>query len=171
MRKCEVKAEYLFNENNLTAELLAVREVTIFGKKKSLLIYYDYQSHFNFLTDEQLGKIVRAMLDYEINGVLPEFDETIMKMTFSFIKSNLDRDREKYFKMCKTNKENGGKGGRPPKNQNDEQYDEQTDTTDEQTNTAKAECFRAQDNADKETAKRKAEFYSKVQEYESMKKK
>lgn len=106
------------------------------------------------------------MLNYEIDGVLPEFDETIMKMTFSFIKSNLDRDREKYFKMCKTNKENGGKGGRPPKNQSDEQNDEQTDTTDEQkeqTNTANAEYSQSQDN---ETVKRKAEFYSKVKEYE-----
>lgn len=136
------------------------------AEKKSLLLYYDYKSHFDFLTDEQVGKIVRAMLEYEVDGIFPEFSEPIMKMTFSFIRSNLDRDREKWVKMCKTNKENGKRGGRPRKDQSDEQNDEQTDTTDEQreqTNTANAEYSQSQDN---ETGKRKAEFYSKVKEYE-----
>ena len=136
------------------------------AEKKSLLLYYDYLSHFSFLTDEQIGKIVRAMLSYEVDGVLPEFDEPIMKMTFSFIKSNLEREKKKYIERCQKNTENGKKGGRPPKNQSDEQNDEQTDTTDEQreqTNTANAEYSQSQDN---ETVKRKAEFYSKVKEYE-----
>ncbi len=83
-----------------------------------MLLYYDYLSHFNFLTDEQLGKIVRAMLDYEINGVLPEFSEPIMQMTFSFVRSNLDRDREKFIERCQKNAENGKKGGRPSKTDN-----------------------------------------------------
>ena len=87
------------------------------AEKKSLLLYYDYQAHFDFLTDSQVGQIVRAMLDYEIDGVLPEFSEPIMKMTFSFIRSNLDRDMQKYLEKCRKNAENGAKGGRP-KNEN-----------------------------------------------------
>ena len=136
------------------------------AEKKSLLLYYDYKSHFDFLTDEQVGKIIKAMLSYEIDGVFPEFDEPIMQMTFSFVKSNLDRDMQKYLEKCEKNTENGRKGGRPRQNQSDEQNDEQTDTTDEQreqTNTANAEYSQSQDN---ETVKRKAEFYSKVKEYE-----
>ena len=70
------------------------------AEKKSLLLYYDYKSHFDFLTDEQVGKIIKAMLSYEIDGVFPEFDEPILKMTFSFIKSNLDRDKQKYLEKC-----------------------------------------------------------------------
>lgn len=142
------------------------KEVESLSEKKSLLLYYDYQQHFNFLTDEQLGRLIRAMFDYEINRVVPEFDEPVMKMCFSFVQSNLDRDLQKYIDKCEKNAENGKKGGRPPKNQSDEQNDEQTDTTDEQreqTNTANAEYSQSQDN---ETVKRKAEFYSKVKEYE-----
>lgn len=124
------------------------------AEKKSLLLYYDYKSHFDFLTDEQLGRLIRSMLEYEVDGVLPEFDETILKMTFSFIKSNLDRDREKWVKMCKTNKENGGKGGRP--RQQNEQYEGQT-------NAANTEY--SYESEDSETTARKAAFHSKIQEY------
>ena len=83
------------------------------AEKKSLLLYYDYKVHFDYLTDLQVGQIVRAMLDYEIDGVLPEFSEPIMQMTFSFIRSNLDRDMQKYLEKCRKNAENGAKGGRP----------------------------------------------------------
>lgn len=130
----------------------------ITAEKKSLLLYYDYKAHFDFLTDEQLGKIVRAMLEYEIDGVLPEFDETIMKMTFSFVKSNLDRDRKKWVKMCKTNKENGSKGGRP-KSKSDEEINDKL--PEEQTTAENVECS----SSDDETTRKKAEFYSKFKEY------
>lgn len=124
------------------------------AEKKSLLLYYDYKSHFDFLTDEQLGRLIRSMLEYEVDGVLPEFDEPILKMTFSFIRSNLDRDKQKWVKMCKTNKENGGKGGRP--RQQNEQYEEQT-------NAANTEY--SYESEDSETTARKAAFHSKIQEY------
>lgn len=123
------------------------------AEKKSLLLYYDYKSHFDFLTDEQLGRLIRSMLEYEVDGIYPEFDEPILKMTFSFIRSNLDRDREKWVKMCKTNKENGGKGGRP--RQQNEQQEKQTTT----------ESVEYSSSEDDETAAKKAEFRSKIQEY------
>lgn len=125
------------------------------AEKKSLLLYYDYKSHFDFLTDEQLGRLIRSMLEYEVDGVLPEFDETIMKMTFSFIRSNLDRDREKWVKMCKTNKENGDKGGRPRQVQQNEQQEKQTTT----------ESVEYSSTEDDETAAKKTEFHSKLKEY------
>ena len=132
------------------------KEVESLSEKKSLLLYYDYQQHFNFLTDEQTGKIIKAMLSYEINGVFPEFDEPIMQMTFSFIKSNLDRDMQKFLEKCEKNAENGKKGGRPKK------QNEQTDTTDgqkEQTNTANAEYSQSQSlNDSDDTQKRKRHF-------------
>lgn len=105
-----------------------------------------------------MGKIVRAMLEYEVDGVLPEFDETIMKMTFSFVKSNLDRDRKKWVKMCKTNKENGSKGGRP-KSKSDEEINDEL--PEEQTTAENVECS----SSDDETTRKKAEFYSKFKEY------
>lgn len=122
--------------------------MTITAEKKSLLLYYDYKAHFDFLTDEQVGKIVRSMLEYEIDGVLPELDTPIMKMTFSFVKSNLDRDREKFFERCQKNAENGKKGGRPPK-------EEQPDTSQSYDNKG---CYGA---VDEETERKRSEFRQK----------
>lgn len=130
--------------------------MTITAEKKSLLLYYDYAQHFNFLTDEQTGKIIKAMLDYEINGVFPEFSEPIMQMTFSFIRTNLDRDKEKWFETCKTNKKNGKLGGRPPKNQSGEQVD--TTEEQEQNNTTNTEY--SSQSQDDETAELKRNFIS-----------
>ena len=123
------------------------------SEKKSLLLYYDYQQHFNFLTDEQTGKIIKAMLSYEINGVFPEFDEPIMQMTFSFIKSNLDRDRAKFFERCSKNSENGRKGGRPKK------QNEQIDNTSSTANEASSSQSQSlNDSDDTTTGERKRHF-------------
>lgn len=86
--------------------------------KKSFLIYLDYEEQFNLLTDEQIGQLMRAIMEYEKTGNEPVLDG-MLKMAFSFIKTQLDRDREKYNKKCEKNKQNGAKGGRPKKKQED----------------------------------------------------
>lgn len=85
-------------------------------EKISFLIYLDYEEHFNLMTDEQLGKLIRAIMEYEKTRIIPELDGMV-KMAFSFIKAQLDRDREKYEDKCAKNRENGKKGGRPKQNQ------------------------------------------------------
>ena len=85
-------------------------------KKKSFLIYLDYEKHFELLTDEQLGQLIRALIEYEKTKKIPQLDG-MSKMAFSFIKTQLDRDRALYEEKCKKNRENGTQGGRPRKNQ------------------------------------------------------
>lgn len=82
--------------------------------KNSFLIYLDYEEQFNLLTDEQIGQLMRATMQYEKTGEITELDGMV-KMAFSFIKTQLDRDREKYNKKCEKNRENAKKGGRPKK--------------------------------------------------------
>ena len=91
--------------------------------KKSFLIYLDYEEQFNLLTDEQVGQLMRANIKYEKSGEEPKLDG-MLKMAFSFIKTQLDRDRDKYNKKCEKNKENGAKGGRPKKKQEDNEKTE-----------------------------------------------
>lgn len=86
--------------------------------KSSFLIYLDYEEQFNLLTDEQIGQLMRAIIKYEKTREIPQLDGVI-KMAFSFIKTQLDRDREKYEARCEKNRENAKKGGRPRKNQKD----------------------------------------------------
>lgn len=83
-------------------------------EKKSFVMYLDYEEQFNMLTDEELGVLIRAIIEYEKTKEIPKLDG-IVKMAFSFIKGQLDRDREKYDEKCKKNRENGSKGGRPRK--------------------------------------------------------
>ena len=82
--------------------------------KNSFLIYLDYEEQFNLLTDEQVGQLIRAIIKYEKSCEIPKLDG-MLKMAFSFIKTQLDRDREKYNKKCEKNRENAKKGGRPKK--------------------------------------------------------
>lgn len=82
--------------------------------KNSFLIYLDYEEQFNLLTDEQIGQLMRAIIKYEKTKEIPQLDG-MLKMAFSFIKTQLDRDREKYNKKCEKNRENAKKGGRPKK--------------------------------------------------------
>lgn len=86
--------------------------------KSSFLIYLDYEEQFNLLTDEQIGRLMRAIIKYEKTREIPQLNG-IVKMAFSFIKTQLDRDREKYEARCEKNRENAKKGGRPRKNQKD----------------------------------------------------
>ncbi len=83
-------------------------------RKKSFIFYLDYQEQLNLLTDNQIGKLIRAIFKYEKSSEIMELDE-VTKMAFSFIKLQLDRDREKYIEKCAINRENGKKGGRPKK--------------------------------------------------------
>jgi hypothetical protein len=81
--------------------------------KKSFILYQDYLEHINFLSDEQAGKLFKAIFLYN-QGHDVEM-EPIVRMAFSFIKVNLDRDMEKYESVKERNKINGLKGGRPVK--------------------------------------------------------
>ena len=77
--------------------------------KNSFLIYLDYQEQFELLTDEQAGQLIKAIIKYEKTGEITELDG-MTKMAFSFIKTQLDRDREKWQEEKKKRSEAGKRG-------------------------------------------------------------
>lgn len=77
--------------------------------KNSFLMYLDYEEQFNLLTDEQAGQLIKAIIKYEKTGEITELDG-MTKMAFSFIKTQLDRDREKW-KEEKQKRSEAGKRG------------------------------------------------------------
>lgn len=85
-------------------------------RKRSFPCYLDYAEHLKLLTVEQCGELWLAMFQYEETGVLPEFSGAL-QMAFSFIRSQMDRDKAAYMEKCRKNAENGAKGGRPPKSE------------------------------------------------------
>ena len=86
-------------------------------KKRSFPCYLDYREHLKLLSEEDCGKLWLAMFDYEESGIIPNFSGALA-MAFSFIRSQMDRDREAYEEKCRKNTENGSKGGRPRKDEN-----------------------------------------------------
>lgn len=98
--------------------------------KNSFVLYTEYFEHFSLLTLEQQGLLINAIFKYQLGQELPEMD-SCLKMAFSFIKAQLDRDNEKYDQICKKRSEAGKQGGRPKAN----------DNNDNQTKANKANAF------------------------------
>ena len=68
--------------------------------KNGLLLYYDLKDVFAYLTDEEAGKMIKAVFDYEIDGVVTEFDDRMMASTYKRITDHLDRNKKKYENIC-----------------------------------------------------------------------
>ena len=80
--------------------------------KKSFVLYTDSAEQFEILSDEQAGKLIKAVFNYAENRILPKFDDGMLIMAFSFIKGQIDRDSEKWEETRKKRAEAGRKGGK-----------------------------------------------------------
>lgn len=52
--------------------------------KKGFVVYHDYLDAIEVLSDEEVGKLFRAMLKYSIDGTRPDLPKSI-NVAFSFI--------------------------------------------------------------------------------------
>ena len=79
--------------------------------KHGFILYTDYFEKLSNLSDEELGLLIRTIFQYELDPKKesPVITNPIISMAFAFIKSNLDRDREKYTIRCEKNKNNAKK--------------------------------------------------------------
>jgi len=81
--------------------------------KKSFIFYDDYKQHFEVLeSDAEVKELLFAIFDYHKNGTF-DVVSPMVKMAMSFIKVNMDIDKKKYQNICKRNRDNGLRGGRP----------------------------------------------------------
>lgn len=71
----------------------------------SFILYTSYYALIEGLTDEQLGQLTRAIFLYARDGKSIKL-EPVVRMAFSFIKDNIDRNADKYQKKCERNREN-----------------------------------------------------------------
>lgn len=116
--------------------------------KNSFLIYTDYQEQFELLTDEQAGKLIKAIIEYEKTGKIVELDG-MTNMAFSFIKTQLDRDREKWQEE-KQKRSEAGKRGMSKRWGHSKQDNSVTNVTteDNKNNSVKNEITNITDNVD-----------------------
>ena len=73
--------------------------------KKSILLYQDQKEVFDTLTDEQAGKLIKAIFQYQENGELI-IQDSLLKIIMIPIRQAIDRNSDKYDSVCKRNAEN-----------------------------------------------------------------
>lgn len=83
------------------------------SEKKSFILYTDNRSQINMLSDQQAGRLFKALFAFAESGDIPAFEDGMTTMAFSFISAQIKRDSDKYDDVCKKRSENGKKGGRP----------------------------------------------------------
>ena len=81
--------------------------------KNSFVLYTDYLPQLQLLSMEQRGVLFTAIMHYSSGMDLPDMDG-MTSMAFSFIKTQIDRDNEKYKQTVEARREAGKRGGRPP---------------------------------------------------------
>lgn len=80
--------------------------------KESFLIYKNFYEPIKLLSDEQLGRLLRGIFEYQISE--KEMTDQDLFMAFSFFKNQFILDAKKYEKVILRNQKNGLNGGRPP---------------------------------------------------------
>ncbi len=86
-------------------------------EKKSFVVYHSYRECFKDFSDEEIGQLFKAMLEYSQKGEVPEMSRPL-KVAFRFIRLQMDADEAKYTNECKRRSAAGAKGGAPMGNQN-----------------------------------------------------
>ncbi len=79
--------------------------------KNYVCLYHSYLDAIQALGDAERGRLLTAMLEYSITGATGHLSGN-ERFIFPMIKAQIDRDQEKYDKLCRANAENGARGGR-----------------------------------------------------------
>lgn len=77
--------------------------------KNSFLLFTEITEVVELLTNEQKGMLFQAILDYQI-GKEPDLSEPVVRVAFTPIKQNLDRNNEKWQREKEKRSEAGKKG-------------------------------------------------------------
>ena len=81
--------------------------------KDGFILYCSHYPTINLLSKEEKGELLDIIFQYHIENVMPEINSKSVKIAFSFLQQQFDRDHEKYLKIVDRNRANGLNGGRP----------------------------------------------------------
>lgn len=87
------------------------------AKKDSFVLYTDQKAVMDKLSDEQAGKLIKAIYEYVESGEMPELDN-VLDLVITPFKTVLDKDKAKYEEVSKVRAEAGSKGGKAKESNN-----------------------------------------------------
>lgn len=119
--------------------------------------YYDWIEQMEKLTDAEIGRLFIGILEYARSGVEPEFSGR-EEILFPVFKAQMARDE----KQTKANQTNGSKGGRPKKEETENNPTEPIETENNPSEPIETEKTEPKPNKKKEIRNKKKE---KEEEY------
>ena len=84
------------------------------NKHSSFVLYKDYREYIDMLSDQETGRLFKALFSVPSGGEEPELEGST-KIVFKVIYGQIMRDLEKWEETCRKRSEAGKKGGRPAK--------------------------------------------------------
>lgn len=79
------------------------------SNRPGVYLYFDRVVFLDRLSDEQNGKILRAIICYARDGNDPEFNDQTLLLAWDFLRPALDEDAVKYEAKCERNRQNAVK--------------------------------------------------------------
>ena len=92
-------------------------------KKEYVKLWVSYESYFEAFSDVEVGRLVRAMIKYRVSREEPKFNGN-ERFIWPAIRRDIDESLEAQQASSAINRENGKKGGRPPKRENQSGFQE-----------------------------------------------
>ncbi len=77
--------------------------------KGGLILYEQQYEAIRDLSLMDKGLLLDVVFQYHMNGIIPQDLPPMVKMAFSFIRTSIDIDKDKYLKKCAQNRENAAK--------------------------------------------------------------
>ena len=75
-------------------------------KPKGFFVDFHHSNVIGLLSNEQAGRLIKALMDYGENGELSDFsDDGMLNVTYTLLRDEIDLNFEKYNAMCERRKE------------------------------------------------------------------
>ena len=109
--------------------------VILMKEPKYIKLFNDCADEFGMLSDEQVGRLLKGLLTYADRGEKPDFtDDITLRVLFSILRKQIDREYEKYDERCQARSAAGRKGGAPKGNTNARKTTKTTKTSQDKDN-------------------------------------
>ena len=77
------------------------------AERPGVMLYFDIEPGLKMLDNTQRGQLLTAIMEYAHFGSIPEFSDPLLSMAWSFVKTSIDRDGERYEKAVVKKKISG----------------------------------------------------------------
>lgn len=93
---------------------------------KGFFTYFHHDVVLDALSDEQAGRLYKALLHYGSTGELSDFsDDCALNIAFTLFRTEIDHNFERYREISEARSKAGKKGGRPKKIAAESRFDDE----------------------------------------------